>query len=153
MRIKNQASFTILWSLQSWYHLPRLLGNVTGAAAGHCNPFKLELQTFIDTQAGCVKSYLKLNKNQSLNLLFNFCSFLSRGESGAGKTENTKKVIHYFAIVGANDYKDEDSGVKKANLEDQVVQTNPVLEAFGNAKTMRNDNSSRFVSLGRGKCL
>ena len=66
------------------------------------------------------------------------------GESGAGKTENTKKVISYFATVGANEYKDNN---KKANLEDQVVQTNPVLETFGNAKTVRNDNSSRFVSL------
>ena len=71
------------------------------------------------------------------------CNF--RGESGAGKTENTKKVISYFATVGANEYKD--GNVKKANLEDQVVQTNPVLETFGNAKTVRNDNSSRFVSL------
>ena len=66
-----------------------------------------------------------------------------RGESGAGKTENTKKVISYFATVGANEYKDAS---KKANLEEQVVQTNPVLESFGNAKTVRNDNSSRFVS-------
>jgi len=68
------------------------------------------------------------------------------GESGAGKTENTKKVISYFATVGANEYKGA-SAPKKGNLEDQVVQTNPVLEAFGNAKTVRNDNSSRFVSI------
>ncbi|OQR78286.1 myosin heavy chain [Tropilaelaps mercedesae] len=71
---------------------------------------------------------------------------LITGESGAGKTENTKKVIAYFAIVGANlQAKDkEPKEGKKGNLEDQVVQTNPVLEAFGNAKTVRNDNSSRF---------
>ncbi|XP_055917193.1 myosin heavy chain, muscle isoform X5 [Eupeodes corollae] len=69
-------------------------------------------------------------------------SMLITGESGAGKTENTKKVIAYFATVGAS--KKDDSQKNKGSLEDQVVQTNPVLEAFGNAKTVRNDNSSRF---------
>ena len=68
----------------------------------------------------------------------------SSGESGAGKTENTKKVISYFAMVGAREEKKKS---KKVSLEDQIVQTNPILEAFGNAKTARNDNSSRFVSL------
>ncbi|KAM7353235.1 myosin heavy chain isoform 21-T21 [Cochliomyia hominivorax] len=70
-------------------------------------------------------------------------SMLITGESGAGKTENTKKVIAYFATVGASTKKDE-TQKNKGSLEDQVVQTNPVLEAFGNAKTVRNDNSSRF---------
>ena len=69
---------------------------------------------------------------------------LITGESGAGKTENTKKVIAYFATVGASSKKED---TNKPTLEDQVVQTNPVLEAFGNAKTTRNDNSSRFVSI------
>lgn len=73
-------------------------------------------------------------------------SMLITGESGAGKTENTKKVIAYFATVGASTKKVDESAKKKGSLEDQVVQTNPVLEAFGNAKTVRNDNSSRFVS-------
>ncbi|XP_049273733.1 myosin heavy chain, muscle-like isoform X24 [Rhipicephalus sanguineus] len=73
-------------------------------------------------------------------------SMLITGESGAGKTENTKKVIAYFAHVGATSKKEEAAkkDTKKGNLEDQVVQTNPVLESFGNAKTVRNDNSSRF---------
>ncbi|XP_016989388.1 myosin heavy chain, muscle isoform X8 [Drosophila rhopaloa] len=70
-------------------------------------------------------------------------SMLITGESGAGKTENTKKVIAYFATVGASK-KTEEAAKNKGSLEDQVVQTNPVLEAFGNAKTVRNDNSSRF---------
>ncbi|XP_055593753.1 myosin heavy chain, muscle-like [Uranotaenia lowii] len=69
-------------------------------------------------------------------------SMLITGESGAGKTENTKKVIAYFATIGAGKKSADDE--KKGSLEDQVVQTNPVLEAFGNAKTTRNDNSSRF---------
>lgn len=71
-------------------------------------------------------------------------SMLITGESGAGKTENTKKVIAYFANVGAVTKKDDSKDKGKGTLEDQVVQTNPVLEAFGNAKTVRNDNSSRF---------
>uniref|UniRef100_A0A0R3RHL6 Myosin motor domain-containing protein n=1 Tax=Elaeophora elaphi TaxID=1147741 RepID=A0A0R3RHL6_9BILA len=70
-------------------------------------------------------------------------SMLITGESGAGKTENTKKVITYFAIVGATQQKKEE-GKKGGTLEEQIVQTNPVLEAFGNAKTVRNNNSSRF---------
>jgi len=70
-------------------------------------------------------------------------SMLITGESGAGKTENTKKVIAYFAQVGASTKK-EPGADAKGSLEDQIVQTNPVLEAFGNAKTTRNDNSSRF---------
>ncbi|XP_051243442.1 myosin-16-like [Dicentrarchus labrax] len=68
-------------------------------------------------------------------------SMLITGESGAGKTENTKKVIQYFANVGASGSKASDS---KGSLEDQIIQANPVLEAFGNAKTIRNNNSSRF---------
>ncbi|VDK63901.1 unnamed protein product [Onchocerca ochengi] len=73
-------------------------------------------------------------------------SLLITGESGAGKTENTKKVIAYLAIVGApySAINSQKSGKKKSSIEDQIVRTNPVLEAFGNAKTVRNNNSSRF---------
>merc|ERR1711937_1105581 len=65
---------------------------------------------------------------------------LITGESGAGKTENTKKVIAYLAQVAASGKK----AAKKVSLEDQIVATNPILESYGNAKTSRNDNSSRF---------
>merc|ERR1712045_345283 len=71
-------------------------------------------------------------------------SMLITGESGAGKTENTKKVISYLAAVAAPKKKATGDGDKKASLEDQIVATNPILESYGNAKTSRNDNSSRF---------
>ncbi|KAK0144617.1 Myosin-6 [Merluccius polli] len=72
-------------------------------------------------------------------------SVLITGESGAGKTVNTKRVIQYFASIAAVTGKKETTGSeKKGTLEDQIIQANPALEAFGNAKTIRNDNSSRF---------
>uniref|UniRef100_A0A8C5KY16 Myosin-7 n=1 Tax=Jaculus jaculus TaxID=51337 RepID=A0A8C5KY16_JACJA len=67
------------------------------------------------------------------------------GESGAGKTVNTKRVIQYFAVIAAiGDRSKKDQTPGKGTLEDQIIQANPALEAFGNAKTVRNDNSSRF---------
>uniref|UniRef100_A0A8B9IT87 Myosin-7B n=1 Tax=Amazona collaria TaxID=241587 RepID=A0A8B9IT87_9PSIT len=74
-------------------------------------------------------------------------SILITGESGAGKTVNTKRVIQYFATIAVSGDKkkeEEKSGKLQGNLEDQIISANPLLEAFGNAKTVRNDNSSRF---------
>ncbi|XP_056299580.1 myosin-10 isoform X2 [Pseudoliparis swirei] len=94
-------------------------------------------------------------------------AILCTGESGAGKTENTKKVIQYLAHV-ASSHKGGTLGrnkeaiqmdgsksltrgsslgnksMKYGELEKQLLQANPILEAFGNAKTVKNDNSSRF---------
>jgi myosin heavy subunit len=65
---------------------------------------------------------------------------LISGESGAGKTETTKKVLAYLAATAAGN-----GGVQEGpGIEDQILQSNPLLESLGNAKTLRNDNSSRF---------
>jgi myosin I len=64
------------------------------------------------------------------------CVIIS-GESGAGKTEAAKKVMQYVAAVSGK-------GSDVDRVKDVILQSNPLLEAFGNAKTVRNDNSSRF---------
>ncbi|KAL5292703.1 MYO1H family protein [Megaselia abdita] len=64
------------------------------------------------------------------------CVLIS-GESGSGKTEASKKVLQYIAAASGNQG-------NVVNVKDKLLQSNPVLEAFGNAKTNKNDNSSRF---------
>uniref|UniRef100_A0A452UZQ1 Myosin heavy chain 8 n=1 Tax=Ursus maritimus TaxID=29073 RepID=A0A452UZQ1_URSMA len=76
-----------------------------------------------------------------------FSGLFDSGESGAGKTVNTKRVIQYFATIAVTGEKKKEeatSGKMRGTLEDQIISANPLLEAFGNAKTVRNDNSSRF---------
>ncbi|KAM9369032.1 unconventional myosin-Vb-like [Phaethornis superciliosus] len=73
------------------------------------------------------KQMVRFGKNQSL---------IISGESGAGKTATAKYAMRYFTTVGGC--------LGNSSIEEKVLASNPVMEAFGNAKTTRNDNSSRF---------
>lgn len=83
------------------------------------------------------------NKNQSI---------IISGESGAGKTEATKIILCYLAKANTNFVSEVDEDmldqrkylVGENSIEKQVLDSNPLLEAFGNAKTFKNNNSSRF---------
>ncbi|KAJ7134998.1 myosin 5 [Mycena crocata] len=78
------------------------------------------------------------------------------GESGAGKTESAKFIMRYLASVNPPDVaskaKAKFSLDDSSEIERQILATNPILEAFGNAKTTRNDNSSRFGNISKS-CL
>src|SRR5687768_13405418 len=86
-------------------------------------------------------------------------SMIVCGESGSGKTESAKHLMRYLAYTDADAKEEEESaethhleaktsgvGVvrKKVSIEKQVLDANPILESFGNAKTVLNNNSSRF---------
>ncbi|XP_030752182.1 myosin heavy chain, muscle isoform X36 [Sitophilus oryzae] len=158
-KVEDMADLTylndaaVLHNLKQRYYA-KLIYTYSGLFCVAINPYK----RFPVYTNRCAKLYRGKRRNEVpphifaisdgayVNMLTNHenQSMLITGESGAGKTENTKKVIAYFATVGASTKKPTEEQQKKGTLEDQVVQTNPVLEAFGNAKTVRNDNSSRF---------
>merc|ERR1719297_301982 len=144
----NDAS--VFWNLKVRFQA-KLIYTYSGLFCIVVNPYK----RFPIYSATVVKMYLGKRRNEVpphlwaitetayRNMLTNAKdqSMLITGESGAGKTENTKKVISYLAAVAAPK---KASATKKVSLEDQIVATNPILESYGNAKTSRNDNSSRF---------
>merc|ERR1711988_1920398 len=144
----NDAS--VYWNLKTRYQA-KLIYTYSGLFCVVVNPYK-RYPIYTET---VVKIYLGKRRNEVpphlwaitetayRNMLTNGKnqSMLITGESGAGKTENTKKVIAYLALVATSGGSKKD---KKVSLEDQIVATNPIMESWGNAKTSRNDNSSRF---------
>merc|ERR1711963_372557 len=147
----NDAS--VFWNLKTRY-LAKLIHTYSGLFVVVVNPYK---RYPLYTHRVC-KIYLGKRRNECpphlwaiaegayRNMLQNKKdnAMLITGESGAGKTENTKKVITYLAMVATGAGGAAKKETKKVSLEDQIVATNPILESYGNAKTARNDNSSRF---------
>merc|ERR1711970_229704 len=155
MTYLNEAS--VLWNLKARY-VAKLIYTYSGLFCVVINPYKRYpiytnrvVQMYIGKRRNEVPPHLFAASDGAYQQMMNNSkdqSMLITGESGAGKTENTKKVITYFAILGASEVKVKKGEAppteKKANLEDRIVNTNPILESYGNAKTIRNDNSSRF---------
>ena len=145
----NDAS--VFWNLKTRYQA-KMIHTYSGLFVVVVNPYK---RYPLYTHRVC-KIYLGKRRNECPPHLWAIaeCAYrnmlqnkkdnamLITGESGAGKTENTKKVITYLAMVATGS--GSKSAEKKVSLEDQIVATNPILESYGNAKTARNDNSSRF---------
>jgi myosin-1 len=71
------------------------------------------------------------------------CVIIS-GESGAGKTEASKQIQNYIAAVSGRGHATHAHAAAVESVKRIFLQSNPLLEAFGNAKTLRNNNSSRF---------
>ncbi|XP_076459067.1 myosin heavy chain, striated muscle-like isoform X1 [Babylonia areolata] len=155
MTYLNEAS--VLYNLKSRYSAG-FIYTYSGLFCVAVNPYRrlpIYSQSIIDKYRGKRKTEMPPHLFSVADNAYQYMlqdrenqSMLITGESGAGKTENTKKVIMYFALVAAASQKKEEAegeaASKKGSLEDQIVQANPVLEAYGNAKTTRNNNSSRF---------
>lgn len=120
---------SILIAINPFQRLPHLYDNhmmeqYKGAAIGELSPHPFAI----------ADAAYRLMMNEGISQ-----SILVSGESGAGKTESTKMLMRYLAYMGGKVAADG-----RRSVEQQVLESNPVLEAFGNAKTVRNNNSSRF---------
>ncbi|PRP79831.1 putative myosin XI [Planoprotostelium fungivorum] len=153
----------ILHNLETRYALS-IIYTYTGSILIAVNPFtKLHIygKNVIDTYAGQPLGKLSphvyaISEDAFRSMLIDGAnqSILVSGESGAGKTETTKYLLQYFAAMGqrelamrgVNSYLErlKGTGGIKDDIEQRVLESTPLLEAFGNAKTIRNDNSSRF---------
>jgi hypothetical protein len=134
----------IMYNLAKRFAENEIYTNV-GTILISCNPYK-RLPLYTPT---VIDSYIKKGSRKMPPHVYNIAddafrdlrewnraqSIVISGESGAGKTECTKQALQYLAEI---------AGSAANNVEQKILSSNPILEAFGNAKTTRNNNSSRF---------
>ncbi|KAJ1818179.1 Myosin type-2 heavy chain 1 [Coemansia sp. RSA 2675] len=124
----------VLVALNPFAHVPLYSQDTLEAYAGRMRG-ELEPHLFAISE-DAFQGMVRDKRNQTI---------IVSGESGAGKTMSAKHIMRYFASAheGAGAEAREEAGAI-SRVEEMILATNPVLESFGNAKTTRNDNSSRF---------
>uniref|UniRef100_A0AAX7TM00 Myosin, heavy chain 11b, smooth muscle n=1 Tax=Astatotilapia calliptera TaxID=8154 RepID=A0AAX7TM00_ASTCA len=131
----NEAS--VLHNLRERY-FSSLIYTYSGLFCVVVNPYKM-LPIYSEK---IIEMYKGKKRHEVPPHIYSITDNAYRNMMQAGKTENTKKVIQYLAVI-ASSHKGKNP-VNPGELEKQLLQANPILEAFGNAKTIKNDNSSRF---------
>ncbi|PSN40482.1 Myosin-VIIa [Blattella germanica] len=136
--LADLQEFTILRNLHYRYNKD-LIYTYTGSILVAVNPYQIlpiytsnEVNLYKDRKLGELPPHIFAIGDSSFSNMKRFKQ--NHGESGAGKTESTKLILRYLAAISG----------KHSWIEQQILEANPILEAFGNAKTVRNDNSSRF---------
>jgi myosin heavy subunit len=145
---------SILHNLRIRYREDKIYTNISSILIS-VNPFKLlplytpeVLDTYRNGSRGLPPHVFAIAYN-AYNAMLTDCrdqSVVISGESGAGKSEATKLILQYLTDVSARTTSGKGT-VTTSALEQQILAANPILEAFGNAKTLRNNNSSRFGKL------
>lgn len=170
--IEDINEMDLLNNIKNRFFMKQIFTNV-GATLIVLNPYQIIDKTFgietiemyINVNKNCIINFCKKNIKKlkvkskphlydltlkAVDNLYNYNknqAIVISGESGAGKTESTKnamKCITYYVTKLKNNSNNLNSSNQKNNLDQQILSCNPILEAFGNAKTLRNDNSSRF---------